>query len=104
MRIYEHKKIEKPQTMTLGFNPFVVFLTKRLEMRIEPGDTIEEVARVVRRHWALDIVTARQVVALWFALGERLSLGNPDVLWQQKELRTNSRRAYAPTPRKLRRY
>ena len=102
MKLFEHPKINKPTTMTLGYKPFVVFLTKRVEMHIEPGDELEEIAQVVRRHWTLDVPTARQVVALWFALGERLSLGNPDAAWRPKELRANSRRTYAPKRRTLR--
>jgi hypothetical protein len=101
MKLFTHDKIGKPQTMTLGFKPFVVFLTKKVEMHIEPGDTLEDIARVVRRHWIVDLPTARQIVALWFALGERLSLGNPDTTWQPKELRVNIRRTYAPKHRAL---
>ena len=101
MKLFTHDKIGKPQSMTLGFKPFVVFLTKKVEMHIEPGDALEEVAKVVRRHWIIDIPTARQVVALWFALGERLSMGNPDVTWRPKELRINSRRTYDPKKRSL---
>lgn len=101
MKLIEHEKIPKPISITLGFVPFVVFLTKRVELQIESGDKLEEIALIVRRHWTLDLPTARQVVALWFALGERLSLGNPESALKPKELEANSRRTYAPKKRVL---
>lgn len=94
MKLIRHDKIGEPQRMTLDVSTFVVFLTKHDELRIERGDRLIEVARVVALAWDVQPTVARQIVALWFALGARLAKGNPDRGWTTGELSTHKERRY----------
>jgi hypothetical protein len=95
MKIIEHEASGKPESMTLGFNPMVVWLNRRIELRIEKGDQLRLIVPVVLQHWNhLKPGDVASVVAFWFAVGERLAakkkLGN----WKAAELIVNAKRRY----------
>ena len=71
MKVIKHEGVPRPTTMTLQTDPLVVWLSKTLEVQIERGDTLKEVALLVRKHWKADPRSARRIAAFWFAVGER---------------------------------
>lgn len=73
MKVINHSKAPKPDSMTLNVNPMVVWLTKTRELRIEPGDVLGELAVVVADTWGVNRNRARRLVGFWFALGEAQS-------------------------------
>lgn len=95
MKVIVHKVRPKQLEVFLEFDPFVVWLQPHEELIIERGDKLRVVASEVERSWKVDRSTARQLVAFWFALGERLALGSSNVPdWSKRELRAKPGRRY----------
>lgn len=94
MKVIKHVKCPKPDRQELIAEPMVVYITKLIELRIERGDTLQAVASIVQRYLGLDRPQTRQLVALWFALGERRARGNPVKSWTPRELRVKGKRRY----------
>jgi len=96
MKIINHQATVHATGETYRKYPFSVFLTPRRELRLQRGDRLDKVARVVARSWPLDEQQARSVAAFWFALGERLAAGGRKLNrpWTPVELRTAPHRCY----------
>jgi len=95
MQLIEHERKGEVAELTLQAKPLTVWLTRTVELRIEPGDWLGEVASVVERHWTfLSQKECRLVVALWFAIGERIVTGYNAGSWSPKELRAWPQRRY----------
>lgn len=95
MKVVVHERSPKPMAMTLSTNPLSVFVTKTVEVRIQRGDTLAEVAKVVRQHMPDVREHAAEIVALWFAMGERARrLTKSTAGWSKKELATTPTRKY----------
>jgi hypothetical protein len=93
MRIIHHERSPKIAEMTLAANPMRVFVTKTVELRIEKGDRLRTVADAVAPLLPKG-VKAGPLVALWFAMGERVAKKKLDADWSQKELYPDSDRRY----------
>jgi hypothetical protein len=96
MQIREHEASGKPETMTLGFNPMVIWLNRRIELRIEKGDQLRSVALVVLQYWGQQLKPkdAASLVAFWFAVGERQATKKKLSDWKAAELIVNPKRCY----------
>lgn len=100
MRVVTHptRPSFKPTTMELQSSPMIVWLDKTLHLEIDQGDTLDEVAGVVREHWGLGRRESRALVAYWFAIGERVyrqrTQGSPDKDWSPSELSADPDRRY----------
>lgn len=96
MQIIKHDRRPKITQVELKADPFSVWLDARTEVRIERGDRLGDIAKVVlRQGWGLEKRSARKLVAYWFALGERLELGRMgESKWKKRELRADPDRRY----------
>lgn len=96
MKIIKYDKRPKIIQVELKADPFSVWLDTRTEMRIERGDRLDDIAKVVlRQGWGLKKGSARKLVAYWFALGERLELRKMSKSkWNKRELRADPDRRY----------
>lgn len=95
MKLKRHERAAQIQEVRLSYNPLVVWLSPRIELIIERGDEIREVAKVVAREWDVPLSTARRMAAYWFALGERAEtgeMGEPE--WRRDEIQAHPRRRY----------
>lgn len=81
----------------LKTSPLVVWVSRFDQLLIEPGDSISSIVLTVRRFFRqLSIPQLQQLVAYWFAIGERGVPASGDA-WRERELRCSSRRRYRPT-------
>lgn len=96
MKVINHPKAPKPESMTLATNPMVVWLTKTRELRIEKGDRLEEITETVMSTWDVNINRARRIVGFWFALGEAQSSQE----FSRLNLSHASKRRYSPRTKK----
>ncbi len=97
MIVRRHTKSPKPETMTLTANPLTIWLSRQIEVEIQPGDRLGKVAAEVQRYWKhLSEPEVYQLVALWFAMGERRAGKRPtNQTW------TDAERDISPTRRYL---
>ena len=94
MKVNVMERSAKPETMTLRAKPMTVWLSRRVQLVIEKGDLLSAVAGEVIKHTKLDREHAQQLVAYWFALGERAENGCPDLAWTKSELHVSRGRRY----------
>ena len=96
MQIIKHDRRPKIIQVELKADLFSVWLDPQTEMRIERGDRLGDIAKVVlRQGWGLKKRSARKLVAYWFALGERLELRRMSKSkWGKRELRADPDRRY----------
>jgi hypothetical protein len=97
MKVIEHEGRPKMDFVKLTFNPFIIWLNHRRELRLTPGDKLMNVARIVKQEdWAKDLSMkdVKQMVAFWFALGKRLKRNRLDAPWKKSEFRINPERKY----------
>lgn len=100
MKTILHETTPKPQVMTLGTNPMTVWMTRKVQLIIEPGDTIKKVAKEIRFYWNADHERAREIAAFWFSIGE----GSHRKGWNDRALKnTSNDRRFQPTRAKSRR-
>ena len=92
MKLIEHKTRAKPTQMTLEVNPLHVWLGPQIELIIEPGDTVKEVAKIVRQHWPF-VKNVKQLVTYWFVLGEACFI-TPVLRWRPEDLVASANRRY----------
>lgn len=92
MKVINHPKAPKPDSMILESNPMTVWLTKTRELKIEPKDKLGEVADVVAETWGLNRNRARRIVGFWMALGEAQSSQD----FTRLNLSPASNRRYSP--------
>lgn len=99
-----NKLDRKPDSRAVGTGlsaiPMRIYLSGMLELTIDAGDVLDEVARAVVKHWGFTTPNARQTVALWFALGERRRHGNAQGPWRPEELDPRPNRRYDPSGRR----
>lgn len=93
MKIIHHDKLMKPETMTLGYDPLVIWLDRKTELRIRYGDRCGQVADAVVHIWKIDRAQALKLVTYWFAIGMRVHshLARP---WETIELKVDRNRRY----------
>lgn len=84
----------KPETMELCAKPMTIWLSRQVQLVIEKGDRLSEVVAVVVKTMQMEPARARQLVAYWFALGERIENGCPDLAWTKSELHVSDGRRY----------
>lgn len=96
MKIIDHKKAPKPDSMTLETNPMTIWLTKTRELKIEKGDRLEDITDVVMKTWDVNVNRARRIVGFWFALGEAQSSQE----FSKLSLSHASNRRYSPRRKK----
>jgi hypothetical protein len=95
MKLRQHERSAKPESMTLTTAPMTVWLSRTHELIIEKGDTLQRVADVIEEHWGLARAEARQLAAFWFALGERQANKQRGARgWTRSELLTTPGRRY----------
>lgn len=94
MLITKHENKPKPTSMTLNPDPMTIWLDAQTELQIERGDTLGEIAGIVREHWGLGYHAAHALVGYWFSIGERVHAGNPDKPWGKSELSADPERRY----------
>lgn len=97
MIVRHHVRSPKPETLTLTANPLTIWLSRAIELVVEPGDTLAEVVVESRKYWKhLSDPEAYQLVACWFAMGERRAGKRPtNCPW------TDAERDITPTRRYL---
>lgn len=96
MKIIDHKKAPKPESMTLATNPMTIWLTKTRQLQIEKGDRLEDVTDIVMITWDVNVNRARRIVGFWFALGEAQSSQE----FSRLNLSHASNRRYSPRTKK----
>jgi hypothetical protein len=100
MKIITHTKRPAVTDYNRRTNPFSIWLHSHVELRIKRGDTLGKVAIGLQRHWTwLTQREAREVVAYWFTLGERVAhthAARTTQPWDGKERGTSPKRAYSP--------
>jgi len=94
MQLVEHPKHTKPTAMTLGTQPMTVYLSPTLELLIERGDTLRQVAAVISEHWPIKKQAALKAAAFWFAIGERVARNELGDDWTTAELDASPMRRY----------
>ena len=80
--------------VTHGTNPTIVWITRELQLFINKGDTIKDVAPLVVKHCGIALTEARQLVAYWFALSERAHFKKFNAKWRGRELDASPVRRY----------
>lgn len=95
MKLVEHVKRPEILEVAVDVRPLTWWLTPELQLIVEEGDRLGDVAKLVRRSLGLPRADARQLVAYWFALGERVASGRTGP-WEPAELRTKLGRRYRP--------
>jgi hypothetical protein len=93
MKYIRHEKSIKPETMELGTNPMCIWLDRHTELRIEKGDDLKTIVKMVNKAWKLG-ADAKKLVAFWFAIGERVHSKKLGAPWGNAELRTSETRRY----------
>lgn len=94
MNVTTHERRPPITEVHLKFDPLTVWLTPRVELVIEKGDTVRDIARVVAKYWSMSKKDARHIVAYWFTLGERAAgsrLGSP---WKKRDKDASPDRVY----------
>jgi hypothetical protein len=86
VKVIKHDRIVRPGTLTLGFNPLIVWLSKTVELRIERSDRLGAVAEALAAWWPVSAREARRIVGYWFTLGERRATGDPGTGWSAREM------------------
>ena len=75
-------------------DPMILWLSRSESLTIHKGDRLEDVAQIVKKRWKLSLVDARQLVAYWFALGERARSKKLGQKWRGQELHSSPTRRY----------
>lgn len=98
MEIINHDGRPDIKEVLLETDPLVIFLDSRRELRIERGDSLEEIAREVydqnAEGWGLSWGETQRLVAYWFSLGERLRDTRWVEGWDEEELEIRDDRRY----------
>lgn len=106
MKLMTHAKALKIKgPVAYRARPFKIYLSRTVELTLEAGDPLDRVVAEVHKHWPmLKRREVQQVVAYWFALGERMDTGGTAVgrPWRPAELRVNSSRRYLARPKGIR--
>lgn len=98
MRIVKHDRKPNYNEIHLTVVPLVVWLSPLEELIVDRGDTLLEVAKTIHGRWSLSKKSCRELVAFWFALGERISRGDERVAgWNDQELSISLKRRYNPS-------
>ena len=93
MKLFKHERIANIEEMRLVANPMRIFVTRGVEIRLERGDKLGKVVAAVKRYLPPG-VEASELVAFWYAMGERITLRRLDAKWSKNELSTNPNREY----------
>lgn len=71
MKVTRHEGVPRPTSLTLQTVPLIVWLSKTVELSIDKGDTLGDVATHIRVAWKVPRKEACRIAAFWFAIGER---------------------------------
>lgn len=93
MKLERYTRTPKPTDMVIGFDPMIIWLDKHQQLVIRRGDQLNAIASVVRKAWRLEQTDAQELVAFWFALGERRASERTGP-WRPRELSTKASRRY----------
>lgn len=94
MKVTEHPGVPRPTSMTLQTDPMVVWLSKTVELTIDAGDQLSDVARVVHKYWKVGGYESHRITAFWFAIGERQYFNKHKKDFSKRELSTKGDRRY----------
>lgn len=94
MKLFTHPTAPKYDRDPFRTAPLSIFLNRTTELRIEPGDRLDRVARAVARLWPAVGQRAGKLTAYYFALGERLAGNGKTGPWTSHELRDAPDRRY----------
>lgn len=95
MEVIHHERSPKPEQMELQHDPLRIWLSRKLEIVVTKGDRLGDVAEVVQAEGWLSKLESRQLVALWFAIGERRGNFRPtNTTWNAEELDASRTRRY----------
>lgn len=93
MKVKIHEKTPKPEVLDLSTNPMHIWLTRTVELTIEPGDRIENVAKVVGTYWkTMNEERIFATIAYWFSIGERVHKKG----WKHQALKPTRGRRFQP--------
>lgn len=93
MKVLDHESLSKDESTPLTARPLRVFVTRGIELQIEKGDSLGSIVKTIAKHVPKSI-NAADLVAYWFALGERIVSKKHSPRWSSKELSTKPGRRY----------
>jgi hypothetical protein len=91
--VTEHGRLRFQSTRTTS-RPFIVWVTRRCQLLIEPDDTIAKVAIVIMDELRASPESAARLAAFYFALGERDAFKMWREPWNGDELDASPTRRY----------
>lgn len=94
MKIIKHEKLPQHTETFIVTRPFSIWLNRKKELQIEPGDTLEEISDVLYDTWELDRKVTRRIAAYFFALGARVEATAVSDVWRADELDVSPDRRY----------
>lgn len=96
MRIVEHDRMPTQNEVELSGDPMSVWLDTHVCLTIEEGDSLGKVVRGITPYMSeyLDGEQLEQLVAFWFAMGERNENDRLNEKWNKRELSTDRKRRY----------
>jgi hypothetical protein len=95
MKVTNHDDYEESDTVpSFRSRPLRIWLDRKTELEIQPGDKLGEVAKFIAMHLNLKFGKARSLAAFYFALGERGEAKKPPGNWTPVELNQNEERVY----------
>lgn len=95
MKIRKHDRVPKAEQIKLRHDPLSIFLIANVELVIERGDRLGDVARAMRPHmpW-FSRSQLRGIAGYYFAMGERSAQGRSTRPWRRKEYNDHPDRVY----------
>lgn len=95
MKLTRYQRRPQMDAIRLKPEPLIIWLTDRLEMRVERGDRLSDVIRMVnkkRPDWSQAGINVESLVSYWFSLGERLAADEIGETWSNVPVNTRERR------------
>jgi hypothetical protein len=93
--IVKHR-IRRPEIekVVLKKTSTTIWLTPDLEVRLQKGDLLRDLAALVQKKIGVNRKESLQISAYYFALGERVTTGRLGKSWKKGELRTDIERRF----------
>lgn len=93
MKIKRYDSPPYPDEIKLSATPFVVFVTRTVALHIERGDSLDEIAKALRKYMKLRERDAMRLAGYYMSLGERIAGKRKNEPWKRSgELWGASRR------------
>jgi len=95
MQIKKHDRVLKIEQIKLRHEPLSVFLVSNVELIIQRGDRLGDVARTMQPHmpW-FSRQQLRGIAGYYFAMGERSARDRLTKPWRRKEFNSDPDRRY----------